>query len=354
MLQFLLPNFNPGGAETVMIRIANGLHARNHTINIVVCSDTGDLRSEISAGIQVIDLKTLRVRHAALPLLRAIRRERPQAVLSTLGRMNTLLLALKPALGETRIYVREANTPSIDLMSGNHHPALRWLYPRIYPRADKIICQSQAMKRDFVDNLGIADHKLECIYNPAPQIPERLITESPFPGEERQIVFCGRLSEQKAPDCALRTFAKITSEFPDARLNILGDGPMLTSLRDLAASLDLEEKVIFWGHRKDRFRFFFFADVTLSTSRWEGLPNVLIESLSCATPVVATRCAGTTEVVENGCNGFLAPIDEVSVLAQKLSDVLRGTHGITSASIAASMQKFDQNRIIEQYEHLLF
>ena len=117
----------------------------------------------------------------------------------------------------------------------------------------------------------------------------------------------GYLIERKRHHVAIRALAKILPDHPDARLLIVGDGPDLPALIQLARELGLAERVTFAGAQPnaDLFRWYSAADALLLASSREGWANVLLESMACGTPVVATRIWGTPEVVAKPVAGRL-------------------------------------------------
>lgn len=353
----LLPHFRRGGAENVMVRVANGLVDRGIEVHFCGLSPAGELRQDLDPQVVASDLDVNRVRYAAPRLLRYLRRERPDVVLSTLGRLNTLLLLLRPMLGAMRVFVREANTPSVDLQEGAHSPLTRWLMPRAYRRADTIICQSRAMLADVSATYGIPSAQLAQIYNPVPidEIRQAVAdSANPFAEDTRNIVFCGRLSRQKGVDVLLRAFAGITGSTNNFRLHLLGDGDQEAALKALAEELGISAAVNWWGFREDRYRFFHHSDVVVSASRWEGLPNVLLEALAAGARIVATDCpGGTREILAMGNIGELVEQENPAALAAGLQRALDSS--TTSADeIEKVLARFRQARIIDEYIATLF
>jgi glycosyltransferase involved in cell wall biosynthesis len=109
---------------------------------------------------------------------------------------------------------------------------------------------------------------------------------------------------------------------PSIRLAVAGQGPLLGTLRERVASLGLESVVSFLGLREDVPACMAAADGTVLASAWEGLPNVVIESLAVGTPVVCTDVGGAREVVEHGRSGFVVPSQNPEALAAAMSALM--------------------------------
>ncbi len=120
------------------------------------------------------------------------------------------------------------------------------------------------------------------------------------------------------------TLLKALARAPEtARLLIAGAGPLLTELVQLAARLGLERRVRFLGFEPNVQRWMQAADGFVLSSRYEGLPMVLLEAGACGVPAVATDVPGTREAIVNGETGWLAPAGDADALAQAMAKLMR-------------------------------
>ena len=129
-----------------------------------------------------------------------------------------------------------------------------------------------------------------------------------------------RFCREKAPDVMIRVAERVLISRPDVIFVFVGDGPLYDETRETASKLGLFESIIFLGNRSDVEKILPAFDVFLLTSRTEGLPRTLLESLACEVPVVSTDAGGISELVSNGRNGILCPIGDIDALT---SGVLR-------------------------------
>lgn len=134
------------------------------------------------------------------------------------------------------------------------------------------------------------------------------------------LISVGNLVSLKGHDLTIKMLASI----PDARLIIVGSGELMEELKQLAQSIGVADRVTFAGQRKsDELKYFFSAaDVMVLASSREGWANVLLESMACGTPVVATKVNGTPEVVANEIAGQLAEIRDVEHLKKAFDQLM--------------------------------
>ena len=167
--------------------------------------------------------------------------------------------------------------------------------------------------------------------------------------EELVIGFVGRLVGQKAADVLLRAFSRVSANVPAARLAMVGSGPLLESLQQLALTLCISEKVIWLGECDARPIYPAF-DLFAIASRKEGLPYVVLEAMAAGLPVVATDSAGVEILIENGVNGAVVGLGDVDRFADALLSIVRDAE-LRSRYGQASQQKarlFTIDRMVNQ------
>lgn len=289
-LVFILPSFAGGGAERVMVTLANGLYRRGHRIGLLVLDGSGPLRGLVAPGLPLHDLREPRLRHALPDVIGFLRRLGPARVVSSFGYVNIGLALARPLLHwGTRLYFREANLPSLSLPAQPWPWLMRQGYRWLYPLAHRVITTSDRMAQEFLHGFRLPAHKLQVIGNPVDSASLRAATPQRLPGPGLRLVAVGRLTHQKGFDRLLPLFAGLPA---DARLILLGDGPEAARLQAQVNSLQLGERVRLAGFREDAAGWIAGADCLLLPSRWEGLPNVALEALALGIPVCATPEAG--------------------------------------------------------------
>lgn len=207
-------------------------------------------------------------------------------------------------------------------------PVRRQLAVRAYRQADHVVCNAEANERAVVRFAGLDPARVSTIYNPL-AVAEM---QARFPARDRSslgdpeaplLATHARMSEQKGLDTLLRVFAQVRKTHPGARLRIVGDGPEKASLEALAGELGVMEACEFPGFLSDPLAAIEEADVYVLSSRWEGLPNSLLEAIGLGLPVVSTRCpTGPDEILLDGEVGRLVAVDDVGAMSTHILELL--------------------------------
>lgn len=351
----VIPSLRGGGAERVMVNIANHLDRERFLFKLIVIKKEGPYIDKLSSDIDVVDLNSDRVRHSIGKLIKVLNEFEPDTILSTLGHLNLILLGIRKFLsGSPKIIVRETTVPSktIGNMKGMQKKVFKLFYQKLYPTADKIIAQCQEMKKDIHQFIDIKDEKITYIYNP---IDVDYITASakefnPYDEKKINIVAIGRLAYQKGFDILIDAFKKVIEVYPSAKLTILGDGDLKEELLTQIEENELHEYIEILGFKDNPYPYYKYADLYVLSSRWEGFPNTMLESLTCGTKIVATKCkSGPQEILEANNYGNLVEVDNSTSLANGIINILQKDVEIPNE---ASLQ-YDVNKVIKEYEALL-
>lgn len=353
-IAIIIPSLRGGGAERVIINIINHIDLQKFNVTLILINKEGPYIKFLPDNINVIDLKSRKVRYSLIKLIKVLNQIKPDVIFSTLGYLNLALIGIKGFLnGSPKVIVREANTPSKSLtkLSKRKQPIFKYLYKRLYPKADLIIAQCQEMRIDIIETFGIKDEKVIHIYNPIDinSIAKRAEEFKPFNNNEINIVAIGRLTYQKGFDILLKAFKLVNKKIPNTRLTILGEGELQDTLENQIKNLSLANSVSLIGFRDNPYPYYKNADLFVLSSRWEGFPNVLLEALACNTKVVATNCkSGPSEILENGKYGRLVEVGNVDSLANAVIESLNEDIAIHNRA-----GDFDINIIIKKYEEVL-
>ena len=315
-LLLAIPHLGGGGAERVFAQLARHLNPMHFEVHLALITEDAPGAAALPDWVTLHRLHTGRVRHAAPKLLSLIRALKPRIVLSGMAHLNFLVLLLKPLLpSATRVLIRQNTTASAAARTA----LSRLLYRRLYPRADLILCQSQAMATDLTQHFGIAPDKLIVLNNPI---------DFPTPSKPAQatdictLLAVGRLSHEKGLDLLLEALARVRAVYPQAKLTILGVGAEETKLKALATTLELTDCVTFAGHAEPAQ---YYAQSTLFVlpSRYEGMPNALLEAAAAGLPIVATPCSdGLSELLQEAPGAWISTAITAEVLANSIITAL--------------------------------
>jgi glycosyltransferase involved in cell wall biosynthesis len=293
-------------------------------------------------------------------IVKLSRQVMPDTILSTVIFLNAMLMLARPFLsGKPRILLRESSLPSAFLAQVARNPRiLKWMYRVLYPKADQIICLCDAAINDMVEHLGISRDKLVRIYNPVDVEMVRRLAEgakSPYSGPGPHVMAMGRLQFEKAYDVLLRAFSSVLKAFPGARLTILGEGPLETQLKKQAVELGVDHAVAFPGFQKNPWPYMKHANLFVLASRFEGLPNALLEVLVLGVPVVATDCPGGVREIKKSIPEIVLvpPEDQVALAAAIVAALsIPSGEGSSSQQVAEGLRDFDLQHAVREYSQL--
>ncbi|HAA91503.1 MAG: hypothetical protein CMM48_08335 [Rhodospirillaceae bacterium] len=301
---FVLPSFAGGGAERVIISLANGLDRSRFAPSMIVLDAEGPLRELVAQDIAIVNLRRKRLRDALKPLVAAIHEFKPTAVVPTMGYLNLGILMNRKKIGaRTKIIVREANEVDATVKAIKIPFLGRFLYRYHYPRADRVITPTQAIARDFRDRWKVPPAKLSVLPNPVnvDWLRGQAGMAQREPGDGLRFVASGRLVDQKGFDRLIDWLVELPS---DTHVTVFGEGPMGGALRHQAQKLVVANRIRFAGFVKNPWVTYAGADAFLLTSRWEGMSNASLEALAVGTPVIGTpQAGGLGEVAKQAADG---------------------------------------------------
>ena len=259
------------------------------------------------------DLGGLRYRR-----LRALlQQQRPKRVLALLTKTNILCSAAVWDL-PIHLVVSERNDPrlqSIDRLWSR----LRCVY---YRRADVVTANTEGVL-EALQAMG-PWQRLALLPNPLPTALTLQDSHEPPVHREAEVLAVARLVPQKGLDVLIRAFASLPESVRDGwSLTLVGDGPELATLQALASDAGLRDLVHFEGFRSDPLVFMRRASIFALPSRFEGMPNALLEAMAAGLPSVVTDASpGPLEMVRNGHQGLVVPTDDVSAFAAALQKLM--------------------------------
>jgi glycosyltransferase involved in cell wall biosynthesis len=350
------PSLGDGGADRVTVTLLQHLDRARFAPSLVLVKHTGVLADEVPGDVPVIDLGAPRLAAAVPYLARALHARKPDVVVCTAGGANVIAAAAHRLAGSTaRLVLCERSSLRRDDRSGLRRAVDLRLKRLAYRRADVVTAVSEGVADDLVELLALDRTRVQVVYNPmiADDLAVRAAepVDHPWFAAAAPVLAVGRLVAVKDYPVMLEAFAQVRRTLP-ARLVILGDGPLRGELESCARSLGLGDAVAFLGYDKNPYRYMKRARLLIQSSRAEGLPGALIQSLACGTPVVATDCDhGPREVVRDGVDGYLVRVGDPQALAERILAVLgdgelrarMGAAGAEAArrfSIASSMERY--------------
>ena len=306
-----------------MLNLLIELHSSGYSVGIVVFDKDGPLLKNIPRDIPIYNLGKFTLRRAIIPLVKKLRQLNPKVIFSTFGYINVALLSIRWLLPQrTKIWIREANLPSISIPNNPYSKIMNILYWVLYRKADKLVCTSARMKSEFTLDFSVPESIVEILPNP---VDVDTIRELSMPKERFDrggvcYIAAGRLTFQKGFDRLLCWFSKL--EDKKSTLAILGDGVLKDELIRETESFNIQNRVKFISFCDNPWQWYAGADVFLLSSRWEGMPNSVLESLACGTPVIATEeSGGIKEIVEQKINNSVVVVSGEQQFVKAMNSV---------------------------------
>jgi glycosyltransferase involved in cell wall biosynthesis len=294
------------------------------------------------------------VRNGAFRLISLVRKLKPDVILSGMAHLNLLILLLRPFFPPgTRLLVRQNGSVSA---SAGLPVRTRLLYRLLYRHADRVICQTRAMARELIHELGIPEDRLAVLPNPVDVEAIRTTAQnslSPWTGPGPHLLAVGRLSREKGFDLLLQALSTVRERFPHADLLIAGAGQEEAALKAQCRELGIEAAVRFAGHVDRPAAYFPGAALFVLSSRHEGLPNALLEAAAGGLPVVAMPASeGLVELLRGRPGAWLAPEISSKALAASLRAALEVLQP-GERFVHAFIEEFRIERAIRAYENLI-
>ncbi|MUG92018.1 glycosyltransferase [Scytonema sp. UIC 10036] len=328
-IAFFIPTLHGGGAERVTLNLLNGMLRPNVSLDLVIASAEGPYLNNIPKQVRVVNLEVGRVIKALLPLSRYLQQNRPYGLVSHMSHANVVAVSAKKlARTKTKLVLVEHNTLSVEksklFRARFVPPFMKWLYPN----ADAIVGVSKGVAEDLQAQLGLAAGKVSVIYNPV--VNSELLKKAKTPldnpwfqeGDPPVFLAVGRLTEQKDFPTLIQAFALLRKQRL-ARLLILGEGECRAELERMIHRLGIADDVSLPGFVENPYAYMFNASAFILSSRWEGLPTVLIEAMACGCPVISTDCpSGPKEILEDGKYGCLVSVGDATEMFKAMLKVL--------------------------------
>jgi glycosyltransferase involved in cell wall biosynthesis len=355
-LAFFLPALAGGGAEHSFVALANAFAAAGWRVDMVAANAVGPCRQHIDSNVNIVDFQRGRVSSCVFHLAAFLARRKPEFIVSGIAHANVTCVAAAYIAGyKGRVVVSERNTISASRYSwGWRGRLLHACIAHAYRRASAVITVSEGVAADLVSSYSIDRKRIFVAVNPAvPDNIEALASAGnvhPWlhPGQASVplVVSAGRLTDAKDFPTLIRAFGLVSRARP-CRLLILGAGERREMLIRLVEAEGLSDRVCLMGYVENPYPYFRAAKVFALTSKYEGLPGVLIQALACGTTVVASDCkSGPSEILEGGRWGVLFPVGDQIALARALEGVLSGRIAIDGRdrakafSVAAAYRRY--------------
>jgi glycosyltransferase involved in cell wall biosynthesis len=403
LVTLLQTDFHGGGVQRVFGLLANEMVRNQLNVEVAVYKNEGPLRNELDPKISIWELErsnTFVARMAALranphlakemlrPILVAphvsqtlgylpslveyLKKRRPTAMLTAMNYVNIeATLARRLAGSSVRLTVSQrthlSESTSTFAKPKNSRWHRRFIGPLIewsYNDADAVIAVSRGVATDLAQNIGVAEQKINVVYNPIldPCFDQRLSEPADHPWANNRsvptVLFVGRIAPQKDIPTLLKAFSIVRKNRPVRLLIVGGSDDQVTfasqkrKVISLAQQLGVADDVDLTGFVMNPLPYMRLCSVFVLSSRFEGFGNVLVEALAAGAPVVSTDCpSGPAEILDGGRFGKLVAVGNPDALAAAIEQVLSSTHN--PAPQMAWARGFDFRSSFERYMQIL-
>jgi glycosyltransferase involved in cell wall biosynthesis len=227
-----------------------------------------------------------------------------------------------------------------------------WFNKQLFNHLSCLVYTSQAAGEEY-QKAGFNSNKMKYIPNGVP-IPNTDIYPKAYSGNQKLKIICvSRLSYEKGIDVLLHACKLLVNNNISFQLTILGDGPLLSSIKTLSNSLHLDAHVVFQGLVSDPTPWLQEAHVFVLPSRCEGMSNALLEAQAIGLPSIVTRVGANPSMVEQGIQGYVCEPENPQALADAFLNFIK--HGIKdSPELIRSKikQQFSLASVALQYVNL--
>lgn len=358
---YFIDHLHTGGAQKHLVELVHALDRSRFSTSVWTVKTGGELAGEFERmGVRVRSLAVQRsllepsaLAHIA-QLAWRLRREGVQIVHAYLFQGN-LVGALAARLAGVPVCL--VSKRSLDSYPSKAKLLACQLGNRL---ADRVTVNAKAVGAFVEQEEGCDPHKMVLIPNGVDfsrfqQGHDDARAALGLSLQEKVVGTVGRLTWKKAPECLLAAAHLIVQQEPNARLLIVGDGPLRAQVEQRAVELDIHSRCLFTGAVPDALPYLRACDVFVLSSMIEGMANALLEALACGKPAVVTDAGGNGEVVQDGQTGYVVPRNDPQRLAQATVHLLR--HPALAAQMGEAARKdmeerFSLSRMVNSVEAL--
>lgn len=346
-ISFFIGHMGYGGAERVISLLANDYAQRGWDTQIVMLL-SNDVAQTIDPRVKLVDMSMgggsyMKRAPKWMGSIRGyLKKEKPDCVVSFIGRINALVLTAAMGL-KMPIIVSERNDPRHD---GRGKGMLAYC-DTIYRTARAVVFQTKAEEVCFSDAV-----KAKGVIIPNPVDVGDAQRKKP---EHLHILTAGRLAQQKNHKMLMDAVAMLRSSIADIQCTIYGEGELREELEVYRKEKGLEELVLLPGHSRSVHEKVAQASIFVLTSEYEGLPNALIEAMMMGVPCITTDYPGSDEVIADGVTGLIVPRQNPRALAEALLRLLNEPELADSLSRQAMAEavRYQTANVINQWRTVI-
>lgn len=352
-----MPVIDGGGVEKNFFIISNYLSNKYDEISVITLSNS--LSYKLNKKIKIITTNSkiknilsrrLKFIFSLFFLFKEIVKSKNSTVLCFQGIIYCTILC---KILSTKIIIRSNSSPS----GWSKNLIKKFLYKKIYKMADKIIVNSYEFKKELKKKFNLQSI---CIYNPLNKkeiikLSKNRIKFNYFNKKYVNIISVARFSEQKDHECLIKSINLIKSKFK-IRLLLIGSGPTKNKIIQLISSYKLKKNIKLLSFKENPFPYIKKSDLFIHSSKYEGAPNVLLESIVLKKLVISSNCpTGPREILDDGKGGVLFDVGDYKSLSEKIKFFIKNKTKYKNKILYAysRLNRFDKKQRLDDYFNVL-
>ncbi|WP_299128694.1 glycosyltransferase [uncultured Winogradskyella sp.] len=355
-IAFVIGAMSPGGAERVITNLSNQLindfevtiitfteeepfYPLNESVNIVPCFKT--LEAPKSA------IGSLKLNYKLLKRVSKITKEHNIDLLIGFITSANVIATLAAKLNKIPCLISERNDP----LKGDIPKFWLILRKLVYPKADCLIVQTEKVKQVYANTIKTK----EMVVLPNPISTDLSKLRKDYSTDRENIILSvGTFNNDKRQERIISAFEDL--QLDDWQLLLLGDGPNESKLKTIVKDRNLSHKVTLIPKVKNVEDYYNKAKIFAFASKAEGFPNVLLEAMHFGLPSLSTDCNyGPSELIEDGQNGFLVPVNDQDLFVEKLGELVfkKELHVAFSKKSRDTTEKFIDTHVTSSWKKLI-
>ena len=317
-ISFLLPSLKFGGAERVVITLAEEFCKLGYKVDILLMSYEGEFLEEAVSRFNVVDLNCNKTYKLPFKILVYLFSNKPDVIISSFWKLNLCSCLTRIMFPFFKLLLWEHALPS---KSTNHS---NWIFSItasiFYQFATKVVVVSTGVYADIVNMTFGTRHLMTIIFNPISPPKKRCANRD---SNNNTIISVGRLELEKNHYLLFDAFAIVTKKY-NTRLIIVGSGSLKVKLEFYAEKLGISDRIEFVGFQSDPYIYISKAQLLVLSSDHEGFGNVIVEALYCGLSVVSTDSGrGIHDILLDGKYGTIVPCNDKIALSQAIMSELK-------------------------------
>lgn len=343
---FILPSLRGGGAEKVFINLAHYFGKKEYPVELVTLKADSDYQCNFEyLKIKFVCFNKKRSVNSFFKLFWYLKKTNSRVIFSTIAHVNIMLFIINIFLNK-KIIFRESNNTDLNFKNLNFFKKFFFNYfQKKISKSNTVVYPSYNLKNDILKRNKIINTNKIVINNPISIKLEDSIDikilkkiKNIKDGFEKIIINVGSFTKQKNHKDLINVFSNLDN-IDSKCLILIGNGPLKKEINTLLNNLGIQKNVFIFNFQNNLMPFFNISDLYVSTSLWEGFPNVLLDAAIFNVPIIAYNCNyGPSEILENGKFGKLCkPGDKNSLLK------------LINSGLAGSIKKIPRQYLLEKY-----